>query len=295
MYQQSNTFSSVVKTLLYSSLFHFPLSYDELWRFIIGEKSITKNELYELLQRENAIIKNKDNYYFLKGEDDSVLKRQKERINYDRKLCIAQHVARLLSYLPSILFIGMSGSLAAGSASKDADIDFFIITSPSTVWVTRFFCVVLLSITGWKRQRGVLKAPDKICLNSFIDYRNMDYFHGSQDIYTAHEIAQLYPLFNRTNTYEKFLKTNDWYLDILPNAGPKSSLLQLNTSSKFINGLLQWINPICAFLQIVYMKKYRTKEVINDGVILLHPHDYKGEIIKRYTHKLIEYDLLTKE
>jgi hypothetical protein len=44
-----------------------------------------------------------------------------------------------------------------------------------------------------------------------------------------------------------------------------------------------------------YMKRHQTKEVVKKELILLHPYDYKHEILDRFQRKLSEYDSLTKK
>jgi hypothetical protein len=234
---QPNKLPVPIRTLIYSSLFHFPLTLDELWRYSISETPISKKELLGQLGKNSAFIQKKDSYYFLSGEDEIVKIRQQEE--YVKKITIAKKACNVLSFIPSILFIGVSGSLAAGSASKDADIDFFIITTLGTVWVSRLLSVILLTVVNLRRKRGVKKAPNKICLNSFVGVTMLDYFALSQELYTAHELSQLYPLLNRQKTYEQLLKKNSWYISFLPNAKPRQNDCITKSSPQVLDSILR--------------------------------------------------------
>jgi hypothetical protein len=290
---QPNKLPVPIRTLIYSSLFHFPLTLDELWRYSISETPISKKELLGQLGKNSAFIQKKDSYYFLSGEDEIVKIRQQEE--YVKKITIAKKACNVLSFIPSILFIGVSGSLAAGSASKDADIDFFIITTLGTVWVSRLLSVILLTVVNLRRKRGVKKAPNKICLNSFVGVTMLDYFALSQELYTAHELSQLYPLLNRQKTYEQLLKKNSWYISFLPNAKPRQNDCITKSSPQVLDSILRIIDPFFAYIQMFYMKRHQTKEVVKKELILLHPYDYKHEILDRFQRKLSEYDSLTKK
>ena len=39
----------------------------------------------------------------------------------------------------------------------------------------------------------------------------------SHDLFTAHEIIQLIPIFERDNAYNKFIKANSWINSVFPN------------------------------------------------------------------------------
>ena len=158
-----------------------------------------------------------------------------------------------------------------------------------------FLSVLFLSAIHLRRKRGVEKAPNKVCLNIFVDLSRLDYFSKSQELYTAHELAQLYPLLNRESTYEKLLEKNNWYLHFLPNASARTNEYFSQSSSRVGCFVLQILNPFFTFMQTTYMKRHQTKEIVNKELILLHPHDYKQEILKKYQAKMMEYDLLTKK
>lgn len=56
-----------------------------------------------------------------------------------------QKYAKLLSFIPGILFVGIGNSVAMNTAHKDSDIDLFIITRQKRLWTVRFLVTVLFS------------------------------------------------------------------------------------------------------------------------------------------------------
>ena len=63
--------------------------------------------------------------------------------------------------------IFLSGSLAQGHASQEADIDFFIIATPGRIWTARFRVFVQLKApTGNSPNRTIMLA--RFCPNHFI-------------------------------------------------------------------------------------------------------------------------------
>ena len=66
----------VLKTLLYSDIFDYPLKKSEIWRFLISGKKENKQEIYKILNAKNSFFGVKDNFYYLKGKENTVEKRK---------------------------------------------------------------------------------------------------------------------------------------------------------------------------------------------------------------------------
>jgi hypothetical protein len=105
-----------------------------------------------------------------------------------------------------------------GDADKEDDIDFFIITKKDTLFKTRLLVLLALQLLGLRRKRLEKNPADKICVNFLIDETKLSFSKDKRDIYTAHEILQIKPLFFRDNIYSRFLKANTWVYNFLPNA-----------------------------------------------------------------------------
>jgi hypothetical protein len=87
-------------------------------------------------------------------------------------------------------------------------------------------------------------------------------------------LAQIVPLVNKDQAYEKLLFKNKWILKFWPNAVRISSLKFKNFSSK---GNL--IEKLAYKLQYYYMKKKMTREVVTPTRAFFHPQDW-GRIVK---------------
>lgn len=110
--------------------------------------------------------------------------------------------------------IALSGARAMNNASLADDIDLMIITAENRLWLTRLLVSFLLF--PWLR-RGQ-KISRRLCLNLWLDESAL--VIKTQNLYTAHEICQLKPLYNRDQTYQKFISANLWYKQFLPNWKP---------------------------------------------------------------------------
>src|SRR3989344_5162093 len=120
---------AILKSLAYSDIFDFPLTKEELWKFLISDKLIQKRLFEESLGKLiGKQVSNKNGYLFLSNREKIADRRKANVQEVEKKLQIAKKAASYLSYIPSILFIGLSGGLAMSDAEPSDDIDFFIIT-----------------------------------------------------------------------------------------------------------------------------------------------------------------------
>lgn len=203
-----------------------------------------------------------------------------------QKLKIAQKASKILSRIPTIKFVGVTGSLAMMNAKKDSDIDLMIITKAGTLWTTRLLCYMAVWLNGYKIRNPRNKLEkDMLCINLWLDKDDLLWNKKDRNIYTAHEIAQIVPLVNKNKTYEKFLYLNKWVLDFWPNAVDKKYMIY---SKSYIAGakkqytiyniLYTWLEKLSFYLQYKYMKPKITREVITPTCAIFHPNDW-GKVV----------------
>src|SRR5260221_11152942 len=107
--------NAILKTLAYSDCFNYPLSFKQIWQYLISDKTIKKKDIVDVLKKSKKVEK-KDEYYFLKGKKE-VVERRKEREKISiRKQLVARRFAGILSTIQTVNFIGFSGSLALNKA-----------------------------------------------------------------------------------------------------------------------------------------------------------------------------------
>lgn len=278
---------AVVTTLLYSSLFSFPLTEEELYRYLISPTKISKNEFSQTLKNLSPYLSIQSGYYALSTHKMFAQRRIAMQPEVATKQKLAEQYASLLSIIPTIYFIGLSGGLAAGSAEKGDDIDFFIITKKNSLFISRLLALFLLSILGKRRRAGERKVSDKICLNMWLDTSALRFSLSSHDLYTAREIAQLRPLVNKENTYESFLSENAWVASYLPHAFRTSyPSVYSKKSSSFFERLLSVMEIPARKLQLLLISRRQTSEVVSKHYVAFHPYDYKKEILTRFSQQL---------
>lgn len=254
----------------YHNLFNYPLNCSEILRWTPKDIPEGHKDNYEVIC--------KNGFCFMKGKEVLLYERSiKERLS-KKKMTIAKNASKILSLIPTIKMIAISGSLAMKNADKNSDIDLFIITKNETLWTTRLFVYFLLKVFNFQiRKRGNKNQKDKLCLNMWMDECNL-VWKTHRNIYTAHEIAQLIPLVNKDKTYEYFLSQNKWITKYWSNAVRISNYKFKNNN--FSRGI-SVLEKIAFKLQYLHMKDKITREIITPTRAIFHPQDMTNTVLSK--------------
>jgi len=208
---------AILKTLAYADIFDFPLKKDELWLWLVGKKG-KKEEFGQALKKllKTGRCQHKSGFYFLPKKGEIVVLRKKREKASGPKIAKAQKVTQILKLIPFIKLIGITGGLSRKNSDKGDDIDLFFIVAKDRLWLTRGLVVFFLSLLGVYRRPGKIK--DMICPNMFVSEETLKI--KPCDLFTAHEAALMKPIFEKDDTYQKFLAANLWLKKFLPNWKP---------------------------------------------------------------------------
>jgi predicted nucleotidyltransferase len=257
-------------TIYYHDLFEYPLSFSELLCW-------TPTKLPQNYHVDCEIAC-ENNYYFLTGKSRLVYKRIFRKRSSEKKMIIAKKASKILSLIPSVKMVAISGSLAMQNAAKESDIDLFIITRANTLWLSRLVILFLFSIFQIPvRRSGDKEERDKLCLNMWMDEGDL-IWKEPRNIYTAHEIAQLIPLVNKEKTHEKFLYQNKWVINYWPNA-VKIKDLDAKVNNFFLGTSI--IEKLAFKLQYLHMKNRISREVITPTRAIFHPNDLSKFVLAK--------------
>ncbi len=216
---------AILKTLVYADIFNYPLTASEIHHWLIWQNSAKPPALKNI----TSIIKNTPHiqaispYFYLKNHQKNIsLRRQHHRFS-QTKLKFARQATAYLKLIPFINLIAITGALAMNNSDKNDDIDLMIITQPNRLWLTRLLAIFLLEIFRLRRRpvpdtpgchlltpRGGLPLEalakwgksfnNKICLNLFLDESSLKISLPRRNLFTAHEICQLKPLYNKRHS-----------------------------------------------------------------------------------------------
>jgi len=279
---------AILKTLLYSNFFDYPLRIEEIYKFLITDQKIDKAQFHKSLQKVKSQVKTKDGFYFLSGRNELVqIRKEREKVSLG-KMQKTKKIISVLSLIPTIKLIGVSGTLSMKNSTQGDDIDIFVITKKGFIWTTRMLMIIILLVLGVYRTKNSKAYSDKICLNMLVDENSL---RLEKNLYIAHEIAQLVPVFERENAYRQFLQKNNWVDGFMINAlsGQKDYLKKesgiIDKIFIYLFGLFAF-EKIAKFFQLSYMKKNITTETVEDNVLRLHPFDYGSYILEDYDKKI---------
>lgn len=196
---------AVLQTLLYSDVFDFPLTAQEVHRFLHG-KLATYDKVFQALSEDPRFIK-KENYFTLIGREELVNIR-KQRESRSRKLMpYALRYGRVLGSLPFVRMVALTGSLAVLNISTIADFDYLLVTHPGRLWMARAFALLFGRLT---RRFGHTICPNLIISENCLEWH-------PHDLYSARELCQMIPITGK-DVYRILMKTNEWVKEFLPNA-----------------------------------------------------------------------------
>ena len=289
-----NLEQAIMATLVYFDIFDYPLTIDEIARWLPLSIDFTRSRLLGLTKElaKKGFLAQKEGFYFLSGQGKIVLKRKENKEASGLKLKIARKIARILIKVPGVLLVGLTGNLAMMDAQESDDIDLLIITRRDKIWTARFLTVLLLEILGQRRRPKSKRIKDKICLNLFLDEAHLQFEKNRQDLYIAHEILQMRPLAEKENIYQRFLETNVWVKDFLPNAfrekmGMHRQDLEVFLKKRRSKGI--FIENVLASLQLWYMRRRQTTEQVKKGQLFFHPQDKRKVVLEKYGEKLVSF------
>lgn len=277
-------------TVAYSDIFDYPLSRAEISLWGIGG-------VPDSFPMPDGIFEKKG-YMFLPGRGHTVALREYKHETGKGKWAMAMRVARMFSLIPTVLCIGVTGGLAMDNAGEDDDVDLFFVTRRGSLWTTRMLVTVMAELMGVRRHPHDHSVSGKVCLNMFMAEEDLEIPASEQDLFAAHEVLQMKPVWVRGDAYVKFLDANRWSAYFLPNAWKKvwtdahANVRSMQTTSySMVYILARLIEPFIKSIQLAYMKNKRTHEVIRSSMIRFHPRDARVWIRKKLQKRLDRWDI----
>lgn len=290
----------VIKTLLYFDIFNYPLTKEELL-FFNPSKYTSSNVDTELILSHllsEKLIYKFGHFYSIQNEPAHVTRRLTGNNLASQKLKTAQKISKFISWFPYVRAVMLSGSISKGYMDKNSDIDFFIITAPGRLWVTRTLLVAFKRIF-------LLNSHKNFCVNYFIDHNNLEI--EEKNLFTAIESITLIPTYGE-KLYWDFWTANAWTLRYFPNSAPRDteaikdgkSLIKKVGEKLLNNGFGTRLDQY--FMQLTlkrwkslfgkeYSKKdfeiaFKTKKYASKN----HPRFYQKKILDAYQNKIAQFE-----
>lgn len=291
--------SSILSTLAYHSLFDYPPTASQVHELLISartaKRAVVEDTLSQLVKSRK--LRYKGQYYCLPGllSPRALALRQRRQLPSSQKLKLAGRVGRLLSVIPWVSMVAVTGALAVKNCDQDDDIDLMIITAANRLWLIRPLVVLLVSIFFRLRRPCPHKSSthnNEICLNLWLDESALTIPPAQQDLYTAHELAQMKPLVNKVYTYERMMKENQWGKKYLANiweefTGYQVKRLKVKGSANLqpvnLFSFFNLLNAVAYHLQRWYMRPKITTERVSLHAAFFHPGHRAQKILKSFS------------
>lgn len=305
LFSGSNTLdvneSAILKTIFYFDIFGHPLRQQEIHRYCtILLTSAQLVAALESLLGKRLITKQSDLFFLTDRDIYKAQLRTVNAIRAEKKMWKARLFSKIISKFPYVRAVFISGSLSKGVLSKKGDVDYFIVTTAGRLWLSRMLLVLFKRIF-------LFNSHKYFCINYFVDDQNLEI--PDKNIFTAVEIASLLPVINK-NLYNKFLDSNSWIYEYLPN-----TILKSDHCPPYKTGFFKTIfekifsgnagnyleNQSMQKTFSYWKKKYRSNIFIEfddsirikPGVAKYHPNNFQDKVLNRLNEKIAGFETET--
>jgi len=289
---------AVLKTVLYSDIFDYPLTPEEIAHYLLDAPSL-KSQVLDVLRDPDGFdgrMIQVDGFVMLPGREITVAGRLIRSEVSQRAWRKARFYARILSHLPFVRMVAITGALAMDNSKEGDDVDILLVTAPRRVWLTRAMSLLLVY--------AAKLTPKTLCPNYVISEEILGL--EPRTVYVAHEFVQMVPLYG-FETYQKMRAVNPWIQQMLPNATTplhREPEYRPGKMGRCIKAVLEWLlaGRIGEWLDVWEMKrkirKFRARAALAYGSVIFdrnqvkgHFNDHGAGISLQYQRRLDEFGL----
>ena len=284
---------AIVRSVMYASLFDYPLRIDELHRSLVG-CAATPQEIFVTFERSHALqrlVEYHDGFFFPAGRRDLVRERRQRERRSRAFLTAHRFVLRLICAIPFTRLVALSGSIAHLNLEPSGDLDLFIVTRGPRVWTVT---VAVLLLTKLLRRRRV------VCANFIVSDTRL--VLDQQDLFTANQVIHLRPLIGRA-LVDELCRANPFITELYPNARQRLAPVDewpavawrspvLDRIKRALEWILQTPSPaierLCRAAYGWHLRRRATRWPSPEQVRLqadylkLHTHSHRRSILDRY-------------
>lgn len=270
-----------VQSVVYAALFDYPLTPEQLCEALIGEIADEPTLMcwYNSSPYLQALVEYADGFFFPRGRGE-LLRTRADREATSRTLL--QELAgplKLVTRMPFVRLVALSGSLAHLNADRDADLDLFVVTSPRRVWTVTVATLLIARVLGWRK---------RLCLNYVVSERTL--WIAPADLFSANQIVHLQPILG-TDAYRKFLEANRFVERFYPNFVPRPVAEDRRPSivegviNATIGGVLE---QACRVVYRAHLRrqahrwKSRDQVRLDSECLKLHTSSHRHEVMERF-------------
>ncbi len=288
---------NIVKTLAFFSVFDYPLTLWEVWKFFPIET--TFYEIRNVIESIDS-VGSKYGFYYLKKDGLGMVRERLTRYGHaDRKYKILNKYLFIFKIIPWVEGVAMANLIGQHNLRGGGDIDIFVITKKNRVWLTRFFSISFLKIFNLRPNKKTSK--DKICLSFFVDKTALNLQNlmiNNDDWYFVYWLANLCFVYERNGSSTLFFDSNSWINKYLPNWTIRNTIHLRNTNvcQRVFNfgsiSLFNLIEKMSFHFQVKIFPSHINKShktggiLVKKNIIKLHSNDRRMDILNKWNNKI---------
>jgi hypothetical protein len=289
---------NVIKTLLYYDIFQYPLKGSEVFCFL-RINSVTEKDVIQCLDGlvQQKCVSKFGELYSLQPTETNIERRIKGNQEAKRYLPLAKQRALQISRFPFVRAVLASGSLSKDYMDENSDLDFFIVTAPSRLWISRTLLVIY-------KRLFLHNSHKQFCVNYFVDSEHLEI--EEKNLFTATELATVIPLYGADYYHQLIAKNKSWLTEYFPNFKPRDAVAvpvhQKVFLKKVTEGVINLLVGKSLNLFFMWLTQRRWKQLyashynVNDFKIAFktkeyvsknHPRHFQKKVMDHYREQLL--------
>lgn len=270
--------TAILSTLAYAGVFHSGICVSDLYPWLLTSRRISVALMQTSLRRlEKSGLIVQEEGVVLFAKDAALLKQNKNRLQEsERKFKMFADQISLFTWMPTIVGVAVTGSVAARNSKTNDDIDVMVITAPGTLWLTRVVVIGLSFLYGKLRYGSMKHTQNLWCFNVWLDEQALAL--TSQTPYIAREVIQSRWVIDRRNIRKQLLQANPWIRQFVANIRIER-VTPLENQHWWILSSLEFI---AYWVQRAHMHASRTREVVTPHSAFFHPRNTEKEVLIAY-------------
>lgn len=292
---------SVIFILLYYDIFQYPLKEEDIAALLTHKykPNLIRTTLHDL--NDQGLIYEFESYYST-TKNIAALVEQRKKSNAHAQVLLQKvpFYAGLLSLVPFVKSVALSGSLSKGSANHHADIDFIVITKHNRLWVCKSMVQFL------KRILRLFGKEQFLCANYFIAESKTTI--DERNIFIAIELATVIPLYGIDYT-QQLLASNQWSAHFVSNNVPKKTVNALKAKSFYLLKVVKYLVSFLLFFvgnfldnrlmnyskrrwHKAHFHKFKNAEDFDNSIkirkneVKYHLHSFQHNVIAKFEQQL---------
>jgi hypothetical protein len=280
---------AIARSVIYASLFDYPLTPDELHQTLL-ESNQSPDEILQTVASSaplRAMVGYGDGHFFPAGRDELVDERRRREAR--SRIFLEQHrrFLAMLCAMPYTRLVALSGSIAHMNLEPGGDLDLFIVTGVGHVWSVTVAILLLAKL---------LRCRRTVCANFVIDDSHL--WLEQQELFTANQVIHLKPLVG-DQVFRDILAANPFIGRLYPNfhghhtsTFPLQRHPALDRTKTVLEVLLdvpaRLAERICRRAYSSYLRRraagWRSADQVRlrPDYLKLHSHSHRQSILQRF-------------